>query len=66
MFYSFFIIYIYIFFHIIFHIRIQFVNNKRDINEVAYHLDYNISLITTNLLYEPKVFITVDFIIVIK
>eukprot|EP00833_Pecoramyces_ruminatium_P013645 jgi/Orpsp1_1/1187677/evm.model.d7180000059392.1 len=34
--------------------QIQFVNNKRDINTVADHLNYNISLITTNLLYEPK------------
>jgi len=35
--------------------QIQFVKNMRDINEVADHLDYNISLITTNLLYEPKI-----------
>ncbi|KAL6617297.1 hypothetical protein U3516DRAFT_629731 [Neocallimastix sp. 'constans'] len=44
--------------------QIQYVDNKRDINTVANHLNYNISLITTNLLYEPKFTINTRIIVV--
>jgi thioredoxin reductase len=43
---------------------IQFVDNKRDINEVADHLNYNISLITTNLLYEPRITINTRIVVI--
>ncbi|ORX43430.1 hypothetical protein BCR36DRAFT_415613 [Piromyces finnis] len=44
--------------------QIQFVDNKRDKYEVAGHLDYNISLITTNLLYEPKITINTRIVVI--
>ncbi|ORX87573.1 hypothetical protein BCR32DRAFT_289228 [Anaeromyces robustus] len=44
--------------------QIQFVDNKRDMNKVADHLNYNISLITTNLLYEPKITINTRIVVI--
>jgi len=44
--------------------QVQYLNNKRDICDVADHLNYNISLITTNILYEPKITINTRIVVI--